>query len=87
MQVVNPLAPQYFNLVTTRAGGRTRRERVRGGATYDYQLEAFVAAVRDGAPVLTGLDDSVANMRVIDAIYRAAGLDPRRGASDPAPAA
>lgn len=82
MRVVNPMAPQYFNLITTRIDGRTRRERVRGGATYEYQLNAFVAAVREGVPVLTGLDDSVANMRVLDAIYRAAGLEPRRGATD-----
>jgi predicted dehydrogenase len=82
MSVVNPIAPQHFNLITTRAAGRTRRERVRGGATYDYQLEAFAAAVRDSEPVLTGLNDSVANMRVIDAVYQAAGLEPRRGATD-----
>ena len=82
MKVINPLAPQYFNLVTTRSSGRTRRERVRGRATYDYQLEAFAAAIRDGKPFPTGLDDSVANMEVIDAVYRAAGLQPRRGATD-----
>ena len=84
MRVINPLAPQYFNLVTTRFGSRTRRERIRGRATYNYQLEAFAAAIRDGAPFPTGLDDSVANMEVIDAIYRAAGLQPRRGATDDA---
>jgi len=82
MRVFNPIAPQFFNLITTRANGRTRRERVRGRPTYEYQLRAFVDAIREGAPVPTGLDDSVANMRVIDAIYRAAGLEPRRGATD-----
>ena len=56
---------------------RRRRERVKGEATYWYQLQAFVAAVRDGAPVLTPPSDSIANMRVIDAVYRAAGLEPR----------
>ena len=79
MTVFNPLAPQYFNLLTVKAGGRTRRQRVAGRATYDYQMEAFAAAVRDGAPFPTGLDDSVANMTVIDAIYEAAGLDLRTG--------
>ena len=85
MSVFNPMAPHLFNLITTRAGGRTRRERVRGVPTYEYQLRAFVAAVRDGAPFPTGLDDSIANMQVIDAIYRAAGLEPRLGATDVAP--
>jgi hypothetical protein len=55
---------------------------VRGRPTYEYQLEAFVSAVQHGSPVLTGPGDSVANMTVIDSIYRAAGLDPRRGSSE-----
>lgn len=45
--------------------------------SYEAQLSAFVAAVREGAPILTGPDDSVKTMRVIDAMYRAAGLSPR----------
>lgn len=48
--------------------------------SYDAQLAVFVAAVRDGAPVLTDIDDSRAMMRSIDAIYVAAGL-PLRGDS------
>ena len=52
-----------------------------GGPTYGYQLEAFRAAVQEGAPTLTPPSDSVANMHVIDAIYRAAGLEPRPAAS------
>ena len=55
---------------------------MRGGPTYSYQLEAFRAAVQDGAPTLTGPSDSVANMRVIDAIYIAAGLQPRLPAGE-----
>lgn len=82
MRVFNPIAPQFFNLITVRAGNRARRERVRGRPTYEHQLEAFVSAVRDGTPVLTGPDDSVANMEVIDAMYRAVGLEPRRGATE-----
>jgi predicted dehydrogenase len=78
MRVFNYLAPQAFNLFTVRAGGTTRRERVRGEATYTYQLRAFAAAVLRGEPVLTTPEDAVANMRQIDAVYRAAGL-PLRG--------
>lgn len=48
--------------------------------TYDAQLAAFVAAVRDGVPVPTGLDDAVAQMRAIDACYTAAGLPVREPA-------
>ena len=39
-------------------------------------------AVLRGVPTLTPPTDSIANMRVIDDIYRAAGMEPRRGATD-----
>jgi predicted dehydrogenase len=78
MRVLNYIAPHVFNLLTVRAGGRTRRERVRGEATYTYQLRAFAAAVLRGEPVVTTPEDAVANMRQIDDVYRAAGL-PLRG--------
>ena len=48
-----------------------------GRTTYDHQLEAFVAAVFDGQEQPTGGQDAIANMRVIDAIYLAAGMQPR----------
>ena len=81
LSVFNPVAPQYFHRFTVKAGGKTRRERIRGGSTYSYQLGAFAAAVLRGEPTLTPPADSVANMRVIDDIYRAAGMEPRRGAT------
>jgi predicted dehydrogenase len=77
MRVFNPTTPHMFNRLSV---GR-RHERVRGGPTYGYQLEAFRAAVQEGAPTLTPPSDAVANMRVIDAIYEAAGLQPRPVAS------
>jgi predicted dehydrogenase len=81
LNVFNPVAPQYFHRFTVKAGGKTRRERVRGGSTYSYQLAAFAAAVLRGEPTLTPPADSIANMRVIDDIYRAAGMEPRKGAT------
>jgi predicted dehydrogenase len=72
-----PFLPHIFNRVTVRAGGAVRHERVEGNPTYVYQLAAFAAAALDSAPVLTGAADAIANMRVIDAIYAAAGLRPR----------
>jgi predicted dehydrogenase len=77
MKVTNPLAPQIWHRLTVKGSAGTRRERVAGGATYGYQLAAFVAAVREGAPTLTPPADSIATMRVIDSIYRAAGMQPR----------
>jgi len=79
IRVFNPTGPQFGYRMTIRRGGAKQRVRVDGARTptYVYQLRAFVAAVRDGAPVLTPPADAIANMRVIDAVYRAAGLEPR----------
>ncbi len=77
MSVFNPVGPHMFNRLSVSGSKGKRHERVKGGPTYDYQLEAFRAAVQDGTPTLTPPSDAVANMRVIDAIYVAAGLEPR----------
>jgi predicted dehydrogenase len=61
--------------VTTSAG--TRTESLGRRSSYTYQLEAFAAAVRTRAPLPIDADDAVANMRLIDTAYRAAGLSPR----------
>jgi len=77
LRVLNPIGAHHYHRLTVRtADGRTR-ERVGSGSTYLHQLRAFTAAVLHGAPVLTPPADAVANMRVIDAVYRAAGLSPR----------
>ena len=47
--------------------------RVPGEPSYDMQLRAFVAAVRDGRAVPTGPEDAIGNMTAIDAVYAAAG--------------
>jgi predicted dehydrogenase len=78
LKAFNPVGPQsgpHGLRVTTPDG--TRRERFTRTPTYRFQLEAFCAAVQDGAEVPTGPSDAIANMEVVDAVYRAAGLDPR----------
>ena len=62
-------------IVTTATG--TRTEELGRRSSYTYQLEAFAAHLRDGAPLPTDADDAVANMQLIDNCYRAAGLTPR----------
>jgi len=74
LDVFNPIAPQFYNRLRVTSGGRTSAERVRGDASYTHQLRAVAAALRSGEPLPTEGEDSIANMRVIDAIYRAAGL-------------
>jgi predicted dehydrogenase len=76
-----PTRPQ-MGWISARLGGSPRRERVKGEATYVYQLRAFCDAVQNGAPVLTPPADAVANMRAIDAVYEASGLGARKPSAE-----
>jgi predicted dehydrogenase len=78
LRVFNQTGPQFFHRFTVLRDGKKKREKFPRKSTYAYQLEAFTSAVRHGTPVLTPPADSVQNMRVIDAVYDAAGL-PLRG--------
>ena len=82
VSVFNPFAPQHGHRmkVTTTLG--TRKERFSRRPTYDYQLEAFVAAVEDGASFPTTAVDAIRTMELIDAIYMAAGLPVRQPTPD-----
>jgi predicted dehydrogenase len=48
-----------------------------GDTTYAWQLRAFAHAIKTGAPVETSAAHAVTTMRLIDNVYRAAGLPPR----------
>jgi predicted dehydrogenase len=78
LHATNFVAPQLWNRLVVKTPDGTTRERVQGEPTYDAQLRAFIAAVREGEPVLTPPADAVRTMRLIDDVYRAAGL-PVRG--------
>jgi len=80
IDILNPIAPQIYNQLRVTASGKTRREHVRGPASYTEQLRAFVRAVDSETPLPTEGEDSIANMRVIDAVYRSAGLPLRQPA-------
>ncbi|MGY1773148.1 Gfo/Idh/MocA family protein [Blastococcus sp. SYSU D00813] len=73
-----PYHPYLYGelVLTTDAGTETEGPEER--TTYSYMLEAFRDAVADGAPVVTGAREATATMRGIDAIYRAAGMQPRQ---------
>jgi predicted dehydrogenase len=78
LHVLNPVAPQLFHRLAVRTPAGRRVERAAGEGTYTAQLRAFARAAREGTPLPTDAAHGVANMRVIDAIYEAAGLR-RRG--------
>jgi predicted dehydrogenase len=77
LTVINPTSPQMWHRLRTKVNGTTRTERFTRRPTYEFQLDAFTAAVLRGEPTLTPPSDSIANMRVLDAIYTAAGMHPR----------
>ncbi len=74
LRVLSPAAPQLFRRLSVRSADSKRVERFSGRSSFAYQLDAFAAAVLRGEPVKTTPEDAVANMSVIDEIYRAAGL-------------
>src|SRR4051812_31570302 len=77
MNVINPTGPQIWHRMRVKVDGRSRTEKFPRRPTYEFQLEAFCADVLRGEPTLTPPADSIANMRVLDAIYVAAGMTPR----------
>jgi predicted dehydrogenase len=72
LHVINPTNPQMWHRVRVKVDGAAHTERFSRRPTYEFQLDAFTAAVLRGTPTLTPPPDSVANMRVIDAVFRAA---------------
>ncbi|MBX9789328.1 MAG: Gfo/Idh/MocA family oxidoreductase [Pirellulales bacterium] len=81
LRVGNPYAPHLMHNIVIKTAAGKQSEKLRGlPTTYFYQLQAFAAAVRGGPAPLTGPDEALATMRVIDACYQAAGL-PVRGAT------
>ncbi len=79
LSVVNPLAPHRGHQFTLKTAGGERRETFEGESTYTHQLRAFEAAVRGGPAMPTDGRDGIISMRIIDDVYRGAGL-PVRGA-------
>jgi predicted dehydrogenase len=78
LRVLNPAGPNIYHRLSVRGRRGRRVEHLTRRPTYQFQLEAFCRAVAGGPPPITGAADAIANMEVIDAVYRAAGLEPRR---------
>lgn len=77
LHVRMPYHPYLHGLLTLTTDSGTHHEAGARPTTYTYQLEAFRDAVRDGAAVITDAWEATSTMRVIDSIYRAAGMSPR----------
>jgi predicted dehydrogenase len=77
LRVINPIAPQRGHQLTVKTAAGEKNETVPGDTTFTHQLRAFVKAVRGEAKFPTDGAEGIVNMRVIDDVYRAAGLPPR----------
>jgi predicted dehydrogenase len=77
LRVINPIAPQRGHQLTLKTASGEKTETVPGDTTFTHQLRAFVKAVRGEAKFPTDGVEGIINMRVIDDVYRAAGLPPR----------
>jgi predicted dehydrogenase len=77
LTVINPVAPQMGHQLTIKTSTGEKHESVPGDTSYTCQLRAFVAALNGDAKFPTDGDEGVINIRIIDDVYRAAGLPPR----------
>jgi predicted dehydrogenase len=76
LEVQGPWLPQLGNSLRVIGGAGDRVEDITTEPSYNFQL-CELLSVLDGAPLVTGVDDAIANMEVIDAAYLAAGLPVR----------
>jgi predicted dehydrogenase len=77
LNVINPVGPHWGNQITIKGASGESNETIKGDTTFTYQLRAFVAAMRGQGTFPTDAIEGIDNMRVIDDVYRAAGLPPR----------
>lgn len=78
LHIDNPFLPQMGHRLTIDEHGVVTHRTFDKTPTYVFQVAAFAALWRGEQRTLITPEDSVANMAAIDAIYRAAGLEPRR---------
>ena len=72
--VVNPIAPHAGNEIIIETDDGIAREQVDGETTYVHQLRHLHDVLNGRAEPLTGGSDAIASMRVLDEIYRLAGM-------------
>ncbi|WP_345800746.1 Gfo/Idh/MocA family oxidoreductase [Microbacterium sp. AZCO] len=73
------IVPQWGATLRVTAGDEVLvdEKAVEGENSYARQLEHVAAVLSDGSPSILDADRGVGTMRVVDDIYRAAGLEPR----------
>ena len=78
LAVTNPVGPHWGHQLTLTTPSGVTNETVPGETTYTHQLRALVKALDgDRGAFPTDAHDGIIGMRIIDEVYRAAGLPPR----------
>jgi predicted dehydrogenase len=80
VRVTNLFLPHLGATLTLDLDGSRITETAVSKASFDFQIANFADVVREGAASPTPADDAIANMSVIDEIYRGAGMRLRGGA-------
>jgi len=75
MTLSNFIVPHYGSVLAVATAEGERAERFEGPSTYAAQLAHVAEVLLRGAPPMTGGEDSIANLRAIEAIRAAAGAN------------
>lgn len=74
IEVSGLITPQQGNSIKLLTAGSERQYSVPGRSTYYYQLQHVQDCLQGRATALTGGNDAINNMRLLDQIYQQAGL-------------
>ncbi len=77
ISIFNPVLPQLYHRLTLQTPSGRSVEKVPGPSSYEAQLQAFAEAIQSGHPPITDGTAGIKNMKILDAVYRKAGLTPR----------
>lgn len=77
VEIDNPVLPHKGHSIRGWLDGQYLEHTLSGGTTYDYQLEAVIAAAQTGKAALTGGEDAINNMVALESIYKLAGFASR----------
>lgn len=79
LEATSVIVPQWGAALRVTAGDELLLEEkaAEGENSYARQLEHLAAVLQDGSPSILDAERGVGTMRVVDDIYRAAGLEPR----------
>ncbi len=79
LRVFNPVGPNIYHRLSVRGPGWAPGRAPEQAAHLRIPTRGVLSLRSEGAtPPITDVTDAIANMEVIDAVYRQAGLEPRR---------